>query len=63
MITESDFEALAAEVARLNGISRAEAEEAVAQIGDTPDLDQSGSAVLWNDGQRGTTRLRWPTQD
>lgn len=44
-----DFNALSAfiqDVARLNGLSRDEAGEIAVKIGDTPELDEQGRAVV-----------------
>lgn len=54
MIEFAQFEALAADVAKLNGLSEDEAADIVSKVGDTPDVDAQGNVVF--EGRA----LRWP---
>lgn len=54
MIAIDQFEDLATEVAKLNGLTEDEAAAIVAKVGDTPELDAAGNVLF-----EGRT-LRWP---
>lgn len=61
MLTEASFIAAAAEIARLNGISEALAASHLAAIGDTPELDADGLAIVRDAAGVEIARMRLPT--
>lgn len=61
MMSEEQFNAAARELAELNGIPEDLAAELLADIGDTPELDQDGLVIAHADD--GTEhRLQFPTE-
>lgn len=46
MMTPDEFDALVAEVARLNGVSAEEAEPVVVKCGDVHELDDQGRVIF-----------------
>lgn len=60
MFTETNFTATAAEIARLNGLSEALAVSHLAAIGDTPELDADGLAIVRDAAGAEIGRMRFP---
>ncbi len=61
MISPDDFDALAADLAKLNDLDPETASALLGQIGDTPELAEDGRvAIVW----KGTEYLlTWPDED
>lgn len=61
MISPDEFDALAADLAKLNGLDLETASALLGQIGDTPELAEDGRVVItW----KGTEyQLTWPNED
>lgn len=54
MIEPEEWEPLVLEIARLNNLTRAEAEKILVKVGDSPVIDEDGLVIV------GKKRLIWP---
>jgi hypothetical protein len=63
MITEADFNALAADVARLNDLPLETAKSYLARVADARAEDEQGRAVVFDDRGRELVRLILPAEE
>lgn len=63
MLTEDGFNALARDVAALNGVSVEQALRLVALVGDRVELDESGLVVVRDEEGGIVARLKWPMEE